>query len=110
MFRQAAQSYSRVLQISRAARAVRNRTPTQDGARHSVPAQTGNAHTLEVLTRREREVAALLADGRTNQEIAELLVIERGTVANHVGHILHKLGASNRTQVAVLVRPVHRGG
>jgi DNA-binding NarL/FixJ family response regulator len=52
------------------------------------------------LTRREQEVAKLLAQGLTNHEIAELLVIEAGTVANHVGHILDKLSVSNRTQAA----------
>jgi DNA-binding NarL/FixJ family response regulator len=55
------------------------------------------------LTPREREVAHLMASGHTNQQIAETLVLTRGTVANHVAHILDKLGASNRTQVAALV-------
>jgi DNA-binding NarL/FixJ family response regulator len=52
------------------------------------------------LTAREREVAQLLARGFTNQQIAERLVVTRGTVANHVAHILDKLGLQNRTQVA----------
>jgi DNA-binding NarL/FixJ family response regulator len=58
---------------------------------------------LAELTPREREVAALLAAGCTNQQIAERLVLTRGTVANHVAHILYKLGVTNRTQVAALV-------
>jgi DNA-binding NarL/FixJ family response regulator len=55
------------------------------------------------LTAREREVARLLAHGFTNQQIAETLVITRGTVANHVAHILSKLDLSNRTQVAAFL-------
>jgi DNA-binding NarL/FixJ family response regulator len=55
------------------------------------------------LTPREREVAYLMASGHTNQQIAEMLVLTRGTVANHVAHILGKLGAGNRTQVAAIV-------
>jgi len=108
LFRQAAQSYTRMLEISRSARSARTRAPIHDpGLRDQAPARAAKTCDLAILTPREREVAALLADGRTNQQIAELLVIERGTVANHVAHILHKLGVSNRTQVALLVRPVH---
>ena len=55
------------------------------------------------LTPREREVAELIARGYSNQEIAETLVLTRGTVANHVAHILAKVGAANRTQVAAWV-------
>ena len=58
---------------------------------------------LDGLTPREREVADLLARGYSNQQIAETLVLVRGTVANHVAHILAKLGAANRTQVAAWV-------
>jgi len=53
-----------------------------------------------VLTRRETEVAALIAQGLSNQRIAAKLVIEQGTVANHVGHMLRKLDLANRTQIA----------
>ncbi|HEY8473123.1 MAG TPA: LuxR C-terminal-related transcriptional regulator [Natronosporangium sp.] len=56
-----------------------------------------------VLTPREREVAALLADGLTNSEIARRLVISRKTVAVHVSHILGKLEMSSRAQVAAWV-------
>jgi DNA-binding CsgD family transcriptional regulator len=56
-----------------------------------------------VLTPREREVAALLADGLTNSEIARRLVISRKTVAVHVSHILAKLEMSGRAQVAAWV-------
>jgi DNA-binding CsgD family transcriptional regulator len=53
------------------------------------------------ISRREREVAVLVAEGLTNAEIAQRLVIVEGTVANHVEHILRKLQLRGRTQVAV---------
>lgn len=53
-----------------------------------------------VLSRREREVAALIARGYTNRQIAAELIITEGTAANHVAHILDKLGQSSRSQVA----------
>ncbi len=52
------------------------------------------------LTRREREVVALIARGLTNREIAEELVITERTAEIHVSNILGKLGLSSRTQVA----------
>jgi len=55
------------------------------------------------LTRREREVAALIARGSTNRQIAETLFISERTVDAHVEHILAKLGLGSRTQVAVWV-------
>ena len=55
------------------------------------------------LTRREREVAELLAEGLTNREIAARLHLSERTAQNHVQHILTKLGLANRSQVAVWV-------
>ena len=52
------------------------------------------------LTRREVEVAELVADGRTNAEIARDLGLSLYTVKNHVSHILAKLGAQSRTEAA----------
>jgi DNA-binding NarL/FixJ family response regulator len=52
------------------------------------------------LTRREREVLNLVQQGLTNQEIAESLVIELGTVKNHVHNLLQKLNVSNRWEAA----------
>jgi DNA-binding NarL/FixJ family response regulator len=53
------------------------------------------------LTAREREVAALIAEGKTSQEIADLLVVSGRTAEVHVGNILRKLGFTSRTQIAV---------
>jgi non-specific serine/threonine protein kinase len=52
------------------------------------------------LTDRETAVAALVARGLTNREIARTLVIAEGTAANHVHHILAKLGLASRTEIA----------
>jgi DNA-binding CsgD family transcriptional regulator len=52
------------------------------------------------LTAREREVAALIARGKSNRDIAEALVLGPRTVQTHVAHILAKLGCSSRAQVA----------
>jgi len=57
---------------------------------------------IGALTRREREVLALLADGRSNKEIARLLRISEKTVKAHVSSVLAKLGAADRTQAAVM--------
>lgn len=53
-----------------------------------------------LLTRRELEIAQLMADGLTNPEIARRLVISEGTVKTHVSNLLRKLHASNRAQAA----------
>jgi len=57
--------------------------------------------TEEPLTVREMEVLRLVAQGLTNQEIAENLVIGVGTVRTHVSNILAKLHLANRTQAAL---------
>lgn len=61
--------------------------------------QRDNVHQMP-LTRREREIASLVAQGRTNKEIAESLVIAQRTVEGHVQHILTKLDFSSRAQIA----------
>ena len=53
------------------------------------------------ITPREVEVLRLLAQGRTNPQIAQELAISRGTVKIHVQNIIAKLGVSDRTQAAV---------
>ena len=53
------------------------------------------------LTSREREVAGLVSQGKSNREIAEVLVLSERTVENHVGNILTKLGFDSRAQIAV---------
>jgi DNA-binding CsgD family transcriptional regulator len=55
------------------------------------------------LTRREREVATLIAQGLTDREIAERLVITEGTVGSHGAHIFDKLGMRSRASLATWV-------
>ncbi|MPY99814.1 MAG: AAA family ATPase [Actinophytocola sp.] len=55
------------------------------------------------LTRREREIADLVAQGLTNRQIAAIAHISERTAENHVQHILTKLGLSSRTQIATWV-------
>jgi len=56
------------------------------------------------ITGREREVLRLVAQGATNREIAEKLVISEGTVKNHISNILGRLGLRDRTQAAIFAR------
>ncbi|WP_158867395.1 response regulator [Leifsonia sp. AG29] len=58
---------------------------------------------------RERQVLALIADGRTNRQIGEQLGLAEKTVKNYVSSLLAKLGLERRTQAAVL-HLEHRGG
>jgi len=55
------------------------------------------------LTAREREISRLVADGASNREIADALVLAPKTVERHLTNILTKLGARNRTELAALV-------
>ncbi|MGW4351261.1 ATP-binding protein [Nocardia sp. NPDC004582] len=68
----------------------------------------------QLLTRREREVAALVARGRTNRQIARALGIAERTAEVHVHNIVNKLGASGRAEVAAWFATDHalriRGG
>ncbi|HLF27422.1 MAG TPA: response regulator transcription factor [Anaerolineae bacterium] len=55
------------------------------------------------LTQREKEILPLLMKGLTNQQIAVQLVIAPATVKTHVSNILHKLGASHRTKIGLII-------
>jgi LuxR family transcriptional regulator, regulator of acetate metabolism len=64
-----------------------------------VPARQGARSRLEaLLTAREREVLELMAEGLTNTQIAQALVVSEGTVKSHVKRILRKLHVSNRAE------------
>jgi DNA-binding NarL/FixJ family response regulator len=58
--------------------------------------------TVNSLTDREREVLVLVAQGLSNQQIADSLVISERTARTHVSNILSKLGVASRTQAALL--------
>ncbi len=70
------------------------------------PRQTRTAASSP-LTRREEQVARLVAEGLTNREIAEHLVISPRTAEAHVENILTKLGYTSRAQIAAYVRAEH---
>lgn len=65
---------------------------------------------LALLTPTEREVAALVAEGLSNQAIAARMVLAEGTVKNHVSALLRKLRAADRTVLALtLYKALHSG-
>ena len=63
-------------------------------------AAAGDEQPLDRLTPREREVLVLIAHGFANKRIARELGLSEKTVKAHVGHVLAKLGVSDRTQAA----------
>ena len=75
------------------------------------PRRVGTPPSMTVLTEREREVVALVADGLNNEEIAAALVLSPATARTHVSRAMVKLGARDRAQLVVfayqsgLVRP-----
>jgi LuxR family transcriptional regulator, maltose regulon positive regulatory protein len=81
----------------RAESPTKGRSDRTDEAGHGV---------IEPLTDREMQVLGLMASGKSNQEIADELVVVLDTVKKHVGHILDKLGAANRTQAVARARVV----
>ena len=73
---------------------------------HTLAARTSAllaARSASPLSAREQEVAALVAEGLSNRQIAERLVISERTAQNHVQHVLTKLDLSNRAQIAAWV-------
>jgi len=66
------------------------------------PSAVRDGMALDHLTTRERDVLTLIARGRSNKRIALELGISEKTVKTHVGHVLAKLGVTDRTQAAVL--------
>lgn len=66
-------------------------------------AATVDQSALDSLTAREREVLVLIRQGMSNSEIADHLIIELGTVKNHVHSILKKLGVSSRRSAAAML-------
>jgi DNA-binding CsgD family transcriptional regulator len=64
----------------------------------------GGRTSEEGLTAAERRVAALVAEGRTNREVAAALFLAERTVASHLTHIYAKLGVRSRTELATKVQ------
>jgi DNA-binding CsgD family transcriptional regulator len=72
--------------------------------------RSGEAKRPDGLTRREREITVLVADGLTNRQIADVLHLAERTAENHVQHILTKLGFRNRAQIAAWAAADRRTG
>jgi DNA-binding CsgD family transcriptional regulator len=84
-----------MVELGVVARKLRVRLDARAVSEASVPDGTAFG-----LTSREREVLALVAAGRSNRQIADVLFIGESTAGVHVSHILAKLGVSSRTQAA----------
>ncbi|MEU6425063.1 AAA family ATPase [Microbispora sp. NPDC046973] len=95
-FREAAESYGRLGATHDAARC--RRVLRDIGV--DVPLPRGGRRGAGALSQREREVARLVALGRTNREIADVLFLSTRTVETHVATVLRKLGVRSRTQIA----------
>lgn len=83
---------------------------TRKRLRPAVVRQLASAGPEERLTRREREVLTLVAEGRTNRQIGSALHITEGTAALHVSRILSKLDVKNRGEAAAIARRVGLAG
>ena len=85
-----------LLETIRAVHAGRKRVPPE------VAAELAMHSTEEQLTARELEVLKLIAKGNANKEIAVQLAVAEDTVKSHVGNILEKLGANDRTHAVTI--------
>ncbi|MGH1397392.1 MAG: response regulator [Trichormus sp.] len=74
---------------------------------NSLQPDSNLSHIANPLTQREQEILELLAQGKTNQQIAETLYITPGTVRVHVHAILHKLEVGDRAQAVIVALQKH---
>jgi DNA-binding NarL/FixJ family response regulator len=71
------------------------------GSRLSAEARrTSGAAGLEALTAREREIAGLVAQGRSNKQVAAALFLSQKTVEHHLSRVFEKLGVRSRAELA----------
>ena len=86
--------------LMEAMRAPQN-SPAQSPTEAARASANAGASGVGELTEREREVVRAVAQGKSNQEIADQFFISEKTVKTHVSHILAKLGLKDRTQLAI---------
>lgn len=91
-------------ELAEAIRAAHQGRPTlaPEAAQALIRATTQPPELGYDLTEREREVLALMVEGRSNPQIADRLVVSRSTVKFHVSSVLSKLGAASRTEAVAL--------
>jgi len=94
------------MSLSAALAVARSEAPADTAA----PGAAAPGAAAKSLTRREKEVAELVAEGLGNREIAERLYLSKRTVDSHLEHIFTKLGFTSRTQVAAWVRERRASG
>ncbi len=61
---------------------------------------------LKTLTQRERDVAKLVAQGKSNKDICRILFLTEGTVKNYLTKIFEKLELTNRTELALFINQI----
>ena len=89
--------------LARVRRSLRRTGPLRNSANgHSNGHATGSTNGEVSLSPREREILALLADGKSQQEISTALVISSKTVATHIQHLLSKLGVHSRAEAVAI--------
>jgi DNA-binding CsgD family transcriptional regulator len=79
-------------------------TPVWAEKAHAELGRIGGRRRTEGLTPAEHRVAALVAEGRTNREVAAALFLSERTIATHLSHIYDKLGVRSRTELARRLR------
>ncbi len=87
--------------LARVKRSLRRSAPVTNGNGNGQSNGTGHRDVAN-LSPRERQILALLAEGRTQGQIATALVISSKTVATHIQHILSKLGVQSRAQAVAV--------
>jgi NarL family two-component system response regulator LiaR len=95
---------SSIDQLAEAIRSAYTGQPTlsPEATRALVNSKSGPQSFEPDLTRREKQVLALIVEGLSNEEIADQLVISHATARHHVSACISKLGVKNRTQAASL--------
>jgi DNA-binding NarL/FixJ family response regulator len=83
------------------------RPPTVDAPERTRREGQAPRHERHLLTSRELEILRLLADGRSNRQIARRLRLSPHTIKFHLSNVYRKLGVTNRTEAATMA---HRGG